>query len=64
MVPFFACDFARFAADAHSWIREEANLDAILHVGVPALVRAVCAFADHAGNKIRKAGTQENTAEE
>jgi hypothetical protein len=30
---------------------------------MPALIRAVCAFADHE-NQIRKAGTQENTAQE
>src|SRR4029077_1676640 len=47
LVPFFAGDFARFAADADSWVSEEANLDTIVHIGVPALIRAVCAFADH-----------------
>ena len=46
-VPFFASDFARFAADAHSWIGEEANLDTIAHVGMPALIRAVRAFTNH-----------------
>jgi hypothetical protein len=48
MIPFFACDFASFATDAHSRIGEEPNLDAIVHVRVPPLIRAFCAFADHA----------------
>src|SRR6266481_2499353 len=47
VVPFLARDFARFATDAHSWIGKEANLDMIAYERVPALVRAVCAFADH-----------------
>ena len=47
VVPFFACDFARFATDAHSWIGEEPYLNVIAHVGVAALICAVCAFADH-----------------
>ena len=47
VVPFFACDFARFATDAHSWIGEEANLDTIAHVGMQALIRAVRAFTNH-----------------
>ena len=47
MVPFFACDFARFATDAHSWIGEEPYLNVITHVGVAALICAVRAFADH-----------------
>ena len=47
VVPFFACDLAGFAADAHSWISKETDLDIFLHVIVPALVRALCAFADH-----------------
>ena len=64
LVPFFARDFAGFATDAHSWISEETNLNVVAHVRVPALIRAVCAFADHAKNRIRKAGTQENRAEE
>jgi mannose/fructose-specific phosphotransferase system component IIA len=63
VVPFFARDFAGFATDAHSRIREETNLNVVAHVSVPALVRAMCAFADHE-NQIRKAGTQENTAQE
>jgi hypothetical protein len=64
LVPFFARDFASLAADAHSWIGKEANLNAIVHVSVSALIRTVCAFANHAKNRIRKAGTQENRAEE
>jgi hypothetical protein len=63
MVPFFARDFTRFATDANSWVGEEANLDVVARVRMPALIRAVCAFADHE-NQIRKAGTQENTAQE
>ena len=48
LVPFLARDLARFAADAHGWVSEEADLHMFLHVIVAALVRAVCAFADHA----------------
>src|SRR5437867_13015928 len=47
VVPFFARDLARLAADAHGWIREEADLHIFPYVIVPALVRALCAFADH-----------------
>jgi hypothetical protein len=64
VVPFLARDFARFATDAHSWISKEANLDMIAHERVRALVRAVCAFTDHVKIRIRKAGKQENRAEE
>jgi hypothetical protein len=63
VVPFFARDFAGFATDAHSRIGKETNLNVVAHVRVPALVRAVCAFADH-GNQIRKAGRQENEVQE
>lgn len=63
LVPFFARDFAGFATDAHSRIGEESNLDMIAHERVPALIRTVCAFADHE-NQIRKAGKQENTPAE
>ena len=48
MIPFLACDFAGFAADADSWIGKETNLDVVAHVRVAALIRAVCAFANHA----------------
>jgi hypothetical protein len=47
MIPFFARDFAGFATDAHSRIGEEPNLNVVMHVRVPALIRTVCAFADH-----------------
>jgi hypothetical protein len=47
LVPFFARDFTRFAANANGWISEEANLDTIAHVRMPALIRAVCAFTNH-----------------
>ena len=47
VVPFLACDLACFATDAHSWIGEEPYLNVIAHVGVAALICAVCAFADH-----------------
>jgi hypothetical protein len=51
-VPFFACDFARFAADADCWISEKTDLDPILHVSVPALIRTLDSFADHTGNGV------------
>ncbi len=51
MVPFFARDLARLAADAHGWIREEADLHIFPYIIVPALVRALCAFADHKGTR-------------
>src|SRR4029077_14257956 len=47
VVPFFARDFASLAADAHSRIGEEPNLDVVAHVRMPALIRAVCTFANH-----------------
>jgi hypothetical protein len=46
-VPFSARDLARFATNAYSRIREEADFDVFLHVIVPTLIRAVRAFADH-----------------
>src|SRR4030095_5472740 len=46
-VPFFARDLARFTADTDSRIGEETNFDIFLHVVVPALIRTVCALADH-----------------
>ena len=61
VVPFFARDFAGLATDAHSRISKEPNLNIGVNVRMPALVRTVCAFADHE-NQIRKAGTQEITA--
>jgi hypothetical protein len=47
MVPFLARDFTCLAADAHCGIGEKANLNIFLHIIVPPLVRAFCAFADH-----------------
>ena len=47
LVPFFARDFACLATDAHSWIGKETNLNVVAHVRMPALIRTVCAFADH-----------------
>jgi hypothetical protein len=47
LVPFFASDFASFAADANAWIGEESNFDVILHVRMLSLVRALDSFADH-----------------
>ena len=52
LVPFFACDFACFAADAHGGIGEETDLDIFLHAGVPALVCALCSFANHDSNGV------------
>ena len=52
LVPFLARDLAGFAADANGWIGEEANLDVVAHVRVPALIRAVCAFANHASGVV------------
>ena len=57
VVPFFARDFARFATDAHSWIGEEPYLNVIPHVGVAALICAVCAFADHGFASLRRVTT-------
>ena len=51
VIPLFACDLAGFAANANGGISEETNLDIFLHVIVPALVRALCAFADHKGTR-------------
>src|SRR5215475_11871644 len=47
LVPFFARYLTSLTADAYSWIGEETDFDVFLHVIVPTLVRAVCAFADH-----------------
>jgi hypothetical protein len=63
VVPFFARYFAGFATDADRRIGEETNLNIVAHVRMPTLIRAVCTFADHE-NEIRKAGKQENTAQE
>ncbi len=47
LIPFFARDFAGFAADANGRISEEANFDVILHVRMTALIRALNSVADH-----------------
>ena len=47
LVPFFARDLARLAADAHRWISEETDLHIFLHEIVAALVRALCSFTNH-----------------
>jgi hypothetical protein len=47
VIPFFASDFAGFATNAHSRISKEPNLNIGVNVRMPALVRTVCAFADH-----------------
>src|SRR3954454_23781624 len=47
VVPFFAGHFAGFAADADRRVGEETDLNMLLHVGVPALVRAMCSLANH-----------------
>jgi len=46
-VPFFAGDFAGFAAYAYGRIGEESDFDVLLHVIVPALIRALNSFANH-----------------
>jgi len=48
VVPFLARHFACLATDAHGWIGKETNLNVVAHVRMPALVRTVCAFANHA----------------
>src|SRR6266404_2093623 len=47
LVPFFARDFASFTADANARVGEETNLDAILHIRMLPLIRALDSFADH-----------------
>ena len=47
VVPFFARDFASFAANANARIGEETNLYFFLYEIVMALVSAFRAFADH-----------------
>src|SRR6266581_4326803 len=47
VIPFFACDFASFAANANGRVSEEADLYFFLHEIVMALVGAFRAFADH-----------------
>ena len=52
LVPFCARDLASFATDANTRVGEEANLDAILHVGVLSLIRALDALANHRSNEL------------
>ena len=47
LVPFFARDFASFAANANSRVGKESHFDVILHEGMLPLVGALNAFADH-----------------
>src|SRR6266496_4210911 len=47
LIPFFARDFASFAANANGRVSEEADLYFLLYKIVMALVGAFCAFADH-----------------
>src|SRR6266581_2091233 len=47
MIPFFARDFAGFAANANGRISKEADLYFFLYEIVMALVSAFSAFADH-----------------
>src|ERR1700730_3685861 len=49
LIPLFARDLAGFAANANTRVGEEAYLDAILHVGMLSLIRALNSFADHVG---------------
>src|SRR5439155_23833264 len=47
VIPFFARDFASFAANANGRVSEEADLYFFLYKIVMGLVGAFCAFADH-----------------
>src|SRR6266487_6834656 len=47
VIPFFARDFASFAANANGRVSEEADLYFLLYEIVMALVGAFRAFADH-----------------
>jgi hypothetical protein len=47
-VPFFARDFAGLAADAYGRIGEKTHFDIFLNVIVPALIRALNSFSNHA----------------
>ena len=46
-VPFFAGDFAGFAAYAYGRIREKSHFNIFLHIIVPALIGTLGSFADH-----------------
>ena len=47
LVPFFARDFASFAADTNARIGEKSDFNVVVHVGMLLLIGAVDAFADH-----------------
>jgi len=47
LIPFFARDFASFAADANSWVGKKSDFDVVVHIGMLPLVCALNAFADH-----------------
>jgi hypothetical protein len=47
LIPFFARDFASFAADANARVGKKPDLDVIFHVGMFSLIRALNSFADH-----------------
>jgi hypothetical protein len=47
VVPFFARDFSSFAADANTWVGEEADLHVIFNERMSTLVGASNSFADH-----------------
>src|SRR6266478_2941117 len=53
LVPFFARDFASLATDANGRVSKETDLDIFLHVIMPALIGALCAFTDHFTKRIR-----------
>ncbi len=65
VIPFFARDFASFAANANGRVSEEADLHIFLHVIVAALVRALRAFADHKNRnwENRNAGIEQRNQE-
>ena len=47
VIPLFARDLARFAANANSRVGEKSNLDTVLYERVSPLIRAENAFANH-----------------
>src|SRR4051794_24213425 len=59
LVPFFARDLASLTANTDSRIGEETDFNAVLHISVGPLIRALETFADHEEELLRKAGTQE-----
>ena len=52
LVPLFASDFTRLAPNTKTRIGEKADRRTILHIGVPALVRAVNAFTNHTESEV------------